>query len=278
MPMLKILALFGMTFCLTSCIYASGRFVSSLDIRNDGTFSFSYKGEIILETPEGQQSSSQNMKVWDDKRAFCGVDAQNVARQCSAEEIDALRFEWEAEQKLYGTKLDSDSAEIIRIFGIDPRSESSFQPFVDELKKQKGWKKVSYLGKGVFDVEYAISGRLDHDFMFPVFPKFSMLDTFVIIRVGQSDTLHIATPGLAGGSTRALAALVGNKSMSNDIPKTWRTFGVFTLTTDATIKSQNSGSVVVEEAGGSPGVSNRKVSWTINETATQPADAWIKLK
>ena len=185
------------------------------------------------------------MKVWDDKRAYCGVDAQNVVLQCSAEEIDALRFEWEAEQKLYGTKLDSDSAEIIRIFSIDPRSESSLHPFVDELKKQKAWKKVSYLGKGVFDVEYAISGQLDHDFMFPVFPKFNMLDPFVIIRVGQSDTLHIATPGLPGGLARALAALVGNKSMSNDIAKTWRTFGVFTLTTDAMIKSQNSGSVVV---------------------------------
>ena len=106
MHMLKILALFGMAFCLTSCIYAPGRVISALDIRNDGTFSFSYKGEIILETPEGQQSSSHNMKVWDDKRAYCGVDAQNVALQCSAEEINALRFEWEAEQKLYGTKLE----------------------------------------------------------------------------------------------------------------------------------------------------------------------------
>lgn len=278
MLMLKILALFVTTFCLSSCIFVPGRFDSALDIRKDGTFSFSYKGEIIFETLGSEQGPSKNIEVWNDKSAFCGVDAQNATLQCSTEEIAEQRLEWETERKLYGPKADDDSAELIRIFDIDPRNESSFQPFADELKKQKGWKKVSYLGKGEFDVEYAISGRLDHDFMFPVFPKFNMLDPFVIIRVGQSDTLHIATPGLPGGSTRALAALVGNKSMSNDIPKTQRTFGVFTLTTDAMIKSQNSGSVVVEEAGGSPGVTNRKVSWTINETATQPADAWIKHK
>ena len=276
--MLKVLALFVTTFCLSRCIFVPGRFVSALDIRKDGTFSFSYKGEIIFETLGSEQSPSKNVEVWNDKSAFCGVDAQNVTLQCSTEEIAEQRLEWETERKLYGPKADDDSAELIRIFGIDPRNESSFQPFADELKKQKGWKQVSYLGKGVFDVEYAISGRLDHDFMFPIFPKVNILDPLFIIRVGQAGILHVETPALPGGSTRAYAALLDNKSMLSRVPDTSRTFGVFTLTTDAVIESQNSCSVVVEGTGGSAGVTHRKVSWTIDAKTSQPADAWIKLK
>ena len=48
MHMLKILALFGMTFGLTSCIYALGRFVSSLDIRNDELSVLAIKAKSFL--------------------------------------------------------------------------------------------------------------------------------------------------------------------------------------------------------------------------------------
>ena len=255
-----------------------GRFVSALDVRKDGAFSFSYKGEIIFEMPGGEQFPDKKLEVWDDQRAYCGLSAQGVAVLCSSQDIAAQKRDWEADRKFPQATVDSDTAQFIKIFGIDPRNENSFLLFAEELKKQKGWKHVKYLGNGVFDVEYAVSGRLEHDFMFPIFPKFNMVDPFVIIRVAEKGALHIETPALPGGTTRALASLLDDKPLFRGVPGAWRTFGEFTLTTDAVIESQNSGSVIIEETGGTAGTASRKVSWTINEKTTHPADVRLKLR
>ena len=56
MKLFRLAALLAAPLLLASCLLSPGKFVSSLDIRKDRSFTFAYQGEIILLDPgEGIQ-------------------------------------------------------------------------------------------------------------------------------------------------------------------------------------------------------------------------------
>ena len=48
--MLKLASALLLPILLAACFYIPGKFTSMLDVRNDGKFAFSYKGEIVAFT------------------------------------------------------------------------------------------------------------------------------------------------------------------------------------------------------------------------------------
>ena len=56
MKLFRLAALLAAPLLLASCLLSPGKFVSSLDIRKDRSFTFAYQGEILLLDPsEGIQ-------------------------------------------------------------------------------------------------------------------------------------------------------------------------------------------------------------------------------
>jgi hypothetical protein len=105
---------------LAACIVSPGKFESTLDLRKDGTFSFSYNGEIYLlalsklaEMSGGQDQAFVETPCYDEN------DFEE--RPCSEEELAQQRQAWEAQAESRRQQSERE-AEQMRQFlgGIDP--------------------------------------------------------------------------------------------------------------------------------------------------------------
>jgi len=67
---------------LTGCLWGPGKFTSDLTLRKDGNFVLDYRGELVLQIPE-----DQNTGPWTDAKAKC-ADAGKV-RACTKASISA---------------------------------------------------------------------------------------------------------------------------------------------------------------------------------------------
>ena len=56
--------------------------------------------------------------------------------------------------------------------GLDPADPKAAEELAARLRRQAGWRKVTYRGDGLYEVEFAITGQLSHDFIFPVVERF----------------------------------------------------------------------------------------------------------
>ena len=83
---------------------------------------------------------------------------------------------------------------------------------------------------GIFDVDYEMSGKLDRDFIFPVFPRFNFIVPAVMITRRDDKAVLVRAPGFDSSSAASgpggLSPMTGNPSKAE---------GVFTLRTDAEI-------------------------------------------
>src|SRR5690348_16105271 len=131
---------------LTSCLWSPGKFSSDLALKKDGSFALDYRGEIILITAD-----AVNKPPWQDSMAHCTSDEGKV-RACTAKEI--------AEQKEAFAKKQKDDEESAKAFGLPGTDDESNRAFAAKLMKYAGWRSVSYRGKGVYDVDYHLEGRL----------------------------------------------------------------------------------------------------------------------
>lgn len=74
---------------LAGCLLLPGRFTSAIDLRKDGTFSFSYKGDIHVYalSPLAAQNSAGNGADEPFEPTACFSDQTGDRRECFAEEI-----------------------------------------------------------------------------------------------------------------------------------------------------------------------------------------------
>ena len=79
---------------LAGCTLLPGRFVSDLALRRDGTFTFHYKGEIILAALAQGGKSDQTAKAEKFAPALCKNETSGDDRPCTAAEIADQRREW----------------------------------------------------------------------------------------------------------------------------------------------------------------------------------------
>ena len=234
---------------LTGCLFFPGKFESALTIHADRSFTFSYKGEVLA------------------------IDMEGLMGKAMAEGM-------KAGAKAKGAK-DKDAKEALPDLTLTPeekaKQDETFRKLAAELAKESGYRTVEYRGNGVFYVDYAISGVLTHNFLYPYNLDNHVLMPWIVIELRGKDMIRVKAPGYArpdmsgmgmGGSMGALGAmpLPGAENPAG------RMEGTFTLTTDAELVSQNN------EEGAEQVGSDKTVVWKVNASTADAPMASLRVK
>lgn len=281
----RLIAILILPLVLTSCFLIPGAFTSNLDIRKDGNFSFAYKGEILFQSPEDMMKDGKP-PAWSDDNASCSgpsPDAKptdddeagsDASRPCTKAELATKKAEWEAEQKASVERKAKEGQQVATLFGFSPTDDESNRKFATQLMRYDGWKSVIYRGKGVFDVDYQMTAKISYDFIFPLFPQGDFIIPFVQIRKRDQGSVVVNAPALIGGGMRtfAMRAKALGAPDSKDMPQSTRTKGVFTITTDGEILTNNT------ENGPARVANGRALSWSIDPSTEKVPEALIRLQ
>jgi hypothetical protein len=265
-----IALLAGLTLLVSACMLVPGRFVSDLDVRDDGLFTFRYSGQIVM-LPLSDMADKANKQEFEPQP--CEAD-NGVPRDCSKGEIEEQRKEWEESQNAKS----QGEAEMMgaMLGGIDPSDPKEAEALAEQLRRQAGWRSVEYKGNGIYDVDFAISGRIDHDFTFPTIEGFPMANPFVQISRRKDGSIRIDAPafGPAGGSpmgglmqAAAMSESKGKKEIELPEPE-----GTFTIRTNATILANNTDEGPQALAGG-----DQSLKWDVNARTAAAPTALVKL-
>lgn len=259
---------------LAGCMLLPGKFTSDLDLRKDGTFSFAYKGEIHLLALSKMAADKRNKEDTDEVfvPSPCYADGSGEERACSKNEIADQKASWEeqlaiAKENVAQKKKSEEAMMKSMMGGIDPSDPRAAQEFAERLSRQHGWKSVVDKGDGRFEVDYAISGRLDHDFTFPMIEKLPMVTPFVTLIRRNDGSIRVEAPAFSSAATSSpmmgmAAASANNKGGADSIPVL---DGVLTLVTDGDILANNT------DDGPAPAPRGQKLVWKVNaRTAAAP--------
>ncbi len=188
---------------LFGCVLTPGKFVSGLTINADRTFAFSYKGEVYALDPSSAMGD-------------LGKPAE-PAEDATAEDKEKAR---------------TDAAEATT---KKAEAETKNREIAAALSKEMGYKSVSYLGDGKFMVDYAISGTLTHNFIFPFNADAEAVFPFLMVELRANNTVRVKAPGYANDSKQDKTGMgqMGGDSAASHLD------GVFTLDTNAEVVSQN---------------------------------------
>lgn len=304
MKLFRMTAVLAASLALSGCFLVPGKFGADVDIRKAGDFTVAYKGEIIFQMPDDMFGPKAKPKVWDDAFATCyasgrtatdeyataetkasireaeaedneGRDDDSREVTCTTKQVAELRKSYEAEKAAAAAKKAKESEDMAQLFGFSGSGDEANQKFAAALMKYEGWKNVTYKGKGTFDVDYRYSGKLTHDYVFPIFPKMDMIFPFIMIRKRADGAVTVTAPSLIGGGMKALAGrakMLGDLSASKDMPQSPQTQGILTVTTDGDILSNNS------EDGPGADPKGKKVVWDVNPMTDRLPEMLIKIK
>ena len=274
LPMRARLAAALLCLFVAGCFLLPGKFASELTVKRDGTFAFTYQGDIhVLALSKLAQDGK------DDNAAFkpqplCKDDGEVVA-DCSYDSEDAQRENWESSQAAARDKKKQD-AEMARqmLGGIDPADPRAAEELAERMRKQAGWKSVTYAGDGKYVVDFAIAGRLDHDFSFPSLERMPMITPFVAIYRRADGTVRIDAPAYSasasGGPVGAMMQGMGaDKATPQGMPEL---DGSFAILTDADILANNT-----DVGPQAAMVGMRRLAWKVNSRTTTAPTALIKL-
>jgi hypothetical protein len=261
---------------LAACVLMPGKFTSSLDLRKDGQFSFAYKGEIhfVSASDLDDKKGSGSGAVFQPQPC---ETASGEPRKCSTAEINKQMRDWEEQQKQAGAAQAEQMSAMMG--GVDLSDPKAAQEFARKLARQHGWRSVKSMGKGRFDVDFAISGKLTHDFTFPVMEEYPLANPFVQVMLRQDGTARIVAPGFSNGAAgssplRALAQIGAMDEANKDKakgPKLPRIDGTFAITTDGAIMANNT------DEGPSATTSGSRLNWIVNDRTDSPPAALINL-
>ncbi|MBS0474649.1 MAG: hypothetical protein JSR28_05810 [Proteobacteria bacterium] len=266
----------GLSLLLGACLLSPGKFDSTLDLRKDGHFAFTYTGEISMLglTKLAEMGRSQDAPF---EPSPCFAKGESKPRDCTKAKIDAQRADWDKAQKAKAENTARDAEKTKALFGgIDPTSPKAAEEMAERLRKQSGWKSVIYKGDGLYDVAFAISGRLDHDFTFPTIERFPMANAFVTLIRRSDGTVRVDAPGFGPqsgsgnmSSFAAMAAMEGDKDGKKlPIPEM---DGHFAIITDGTILANNT------EDGPSADTTGQRLTWAVNARTGAAPTALVKL-
>lgn len=259
---------------VTGCFLLPGKFTSELTVMRDGTFAFSYQGDIhvLALSKMAQNQLSEEAKF---EPQPCSNDATGDERTCTADELAGQRADWESTQEAGKAKKKQD-AEMARqlLGGIDPADPRAAEELAERMRKLAGWKSVQYAGDGKYVVDFAISGRLDHDFSFPSLERMPVITPFVAIYRRADGSVRIDAPAFAasanGGPMGAMMQGMGaEKAAPQGMPEL---DGTFTIVTDGEILANNT-----DDGAQAATAGLRRLTWKVTpRTATAPT-ALIKL-
>ena len=267
---------------LSACIVAPGKFVSTFDLRKDGTFTFTYDGEIhLLALSKLAEMSGQEAAEY--VEAPCYNDDDFEERPCTPEELAEQREYWDQQAEARQQQAKREAEDMSRFLGgIDPSNPEAAEELAARLRRQEGWKKVEHRGDGLFVVEVAITSRLGHDFTFPTLEGFPMSNSFVIANLRQANTVRIEAPGFGAqgganpvqGMMAGMATALPSATAAEDgdaMPPIPEMDGTFRIVTDGRILANNT------DEGPSSGSGGQVLEWKVNPRTQAAPMALIQL-
>lgn len=260
---------------LTGCLLAPGEFTSRLELNRDGSFAFSYDGQIHM---LGMDKLSE-MEADPEFTPFCVDDETYEERDCTETEIAEQRAEWdEGAERRSRDKAEQGMLASAMMGGVDPEDPDAIEKFMANLRRQKGWKSVTHEGDGVFQVSFAISGQADRDFLFPTIEGMGLANHFVALNVRDDGSMRIDAPafGGQGGSNPMQGMLAGigksGEADGKEMPNLPDLDGVFTIVTDGEILANNTDEGPQPTAG-----SRQELRWEVNSRTKSAPTALVRL-
>jgi len=238
--LIRCLTLLAAPLMLTSCLLVPTKFASTLDIGADRSFTFSYVGEVQL------------LKM--DAPDFSGEETDMPGEDGIGQEGDdgEPRLHPVAMQTSEGPSTDSATDST----ADSTEDEARIKRLADALAKEYGFRSVHYLGRRTLAIDYRISGRLDHGFVFPFNPDGEAIVPFLAIELRGKDRVRVKAPGFANDSNTPSS--LGGIGGDRDANPGAHLDGQFTLTTNAEIVSQNQ-----EDGSEATADGKRRISWAI---------------
>ncbi len=265
----------GLAALLSACFVTPGQFVSTLDIRKDGRFSYTYQGEIFL---LAFSELGKNGKDEAFAPSACYKEDSGEERDCTGAELAQQSKDWSAGVSERTAKRKKE-AEEMRAFlgGIDPSYPKAASKFAEKLQRQNGWKRVVHKGGGLFDVDFAANGVLSYDFAFPTMEQVANTNPFVQLSLRSDGTVRLDAPAFGNSASDPLRMMAMGQGLADssdkDMPKFPKVSGSFTLTTDAGILSNNT------DEGPQTDPAGQRLHWTVGgQTGAAAPMALLQLR
>lgn len=232
---------------LVGCLLAPGKFTSTLTINADRTFTYSYQGEVyafdLNEAMKDMPSGGD-----DDTKKTDGVSLQQIGFDKSGQKGD--------KNGKSGAKDDAKS---------QAAADAKNREMAATLSKEAGFRKVTYVGDNKFVIDYQISGKLDHTYLFPYNIDAGIIIPFVAVEVRANGTARVKAPGFANDSKDS-AGMPGSDTSKASA----KLDGTFILDTDAEIVSQNN------EEGAKVANGRKTVTWRATPLSTTAPMAVVR--
>jgi hypothetical protein len=240
---------------LSSCILSPGKFVSTLHIAKDRSFTFTYVGEVILLDPAGAMQ-----KGMEDGLAGAGKPAEG-----GMVDDDAVPGNVVDDDVLVNVADDVEPPAPAKPAAESAKSIADAKAIAEALSKEVGYRSVEYLGNNRFRVDYAMTGKLDRSFVYPINMDAKSIIPWIAVEVRKDRTARIMA--IAFGDQDMDMGAAGAAANQDSQPK--ERSGTFTFTTDAELVMQNN------EEGTAPGPGTRVV-WKVTPASKTVPTAVVR--
>ena len=270
----KIVVAVMLCMLLAGCFLLPGKFASELTVKRDGTFAFTYLGDIhvMALTKQAQKELGDTAKF--EPLPVCKPGTSTDV-ECSEDSQDVQLENWTSAHEANKAKKEQDAAMARQLLGgIDPSDPRAAEELADRMRKQVGWRSVQYAGDGKYVVDFAITGRLDHDFSFPSLERVPSLTPFVAIYRRTDGSVRIDAPAFSGSANGGpmgamMQGMGGDKSTMEGTPEL---DGTFSIVTNGEILANNTDDGPLAAADGT-----RRLTWKVNPRTATPPTALVKL-
>jgi hypothetical protein len=184
-----LLAALVVPLALAACLFVPGKFESTLDVRADRSFAFTYKGEIQAIDLKSLSGKAMEAAIAEDAEKGSGsepsTEEENPAGATFSDAVFAGQTEAKKDPELALTPAEK------------AERDAEYRELAAQIAKEAGYRSVEYRGDGIFYVDYAISGRLSHGFAFPYNQDAEMVFPFVVVDLRGKDGVRVKAPGFA---------------------------------------------------------------------------------
>lgn len=242
---------------LVGCAFSPGKFVSSLTILADRSFTFSYQGEVIAVDVAGEMAKGMG-DAFKDK----GEDEDEQQEKMKAA---WLRTSWQEDcsAELNTSQCADVGTEDAEEDADDKTAkDAKFRAIAEALTREAGYRKVEYKGDGVFVIDYQISGKLTHNFLWPYNVDAEVIFPFIVLELRGADQVRLKAPAFGDNDSPTKGKADKGKTKLD---------GTFTLITDGEIVSQNN------EDGARNEGNRRTVTWKATPLSKDAPMAVVKV-